>query len=153
MSFNGLSHSRCIKNFAHSPMRIENCSAWNLILCVWQNSDAPIVGKGGGISRGVALVGLYLVLIFDILIRRVSMNGFIVDHCLLTVGFKAIVNLPNWVWTESRRVNPLRRALISSDESICRSAGKHLYTQFQVAGVSIGTPGAPFQEANAKGII
>lgn len=81
-----------------------------------------------GYQPGIALASLYLVLISDVLIRRVSINGFIVDHCLLTVGFKAIVNLPSWVCTESRRVIPLRRVLISFAESIFCGAGKYIYS-------------------------
>lgn len=82
-----------------------------------------------------------------------SEHGFLVDHCLLTVRFKAIVNLRNWTWTESRRVILLRRVLISSTESFSRSVGKHLYSKAQVLEVSLGAPDTPGQEANAKGIM
>ena len=74
-----------------------------------------------------------------------------VDHCLLTVGFKAIVNLQNWVCTDSQRVIPQRRVLISSIESISRSAGKYLHSEFQVLDISLRAPDTPGQEVNAKG--
>jgi hypothetical protein len=81
------------------------------------------------------------------------MDCFIVDHCLLTVGFKAIVNWPNCVCTESRRVIPLRRVLMSSTENIWRKVGKHLYSTAHLLDTSLGAPGTPCQEANAKGIM